>query len=60
MNRYKFYYDKYGEFNCLYSNDYADRNYKNDDAIRKLQRIEVLRLHARTCPNKAEARPQYF
>ena len=40
MNRYKFYYDKYGEFNCLYSNDYADRNYKNDDAIRKLQRID--------------------
>ena len=40
MNRYKFYYDKYGEFNCLYSNKYADRNYKNEDAIRKLKRID--------------------
>lgn len=39
MNRYEFYYNRYGELNCLYSNDYADRNYKNDDAIRKLQRI---------------------
>ena len=40
MNRYKFYYDKYGEFNCLYSNNYADRNYKNEDAIRRLKRID--------------------
>lgn len=39
MNRYEFYYNKYGELNCLYSNDYADRNYKNEDAIRRLKRV---------------------
>ena len=39
MNRYEFYYNRNGEFICLYSNDYADRKYKNEDAIRRLKRI---------------------
>ena len=45
MNRYEFYYNKSGEFNCLYSNDYADRKYKNEDAIRRLKRIGKQSFH---------------
>ena len=46
MNRYEFYYNKSGEFNCLYSNDYADRKYKNEDAIRRLKRIGKQSFHS--------------
>ena len=46
MNRYEFYYNRNGEFNCLYSNDYADRKYKNEDAIRRLKRIGKQSFHS--------------